>query len=296
MSIKIFLAEAEKGFPSPVYFLHSGDQYILGETIPAIKKIIPENLMDFNFNAFDFDSPDTDVTPENIIDTLKTISLCGGRRFAVAKNVQKLSEKIFKKFVSYFDNPSPDTSLIMLYNGSVKKSIKEHLKSIKTISLDMKESELPAWIREKAKQKEITISNQAVDYLLGTVGTDIGFLSSEIEKLSVFSGKEITIENIKAIVEGSREYSVFDLTDALREKNSKKALEIYHSLSDSIEPYSLLGAINWQYSRMFAHRKDAASVNQYAKALELLNEADIRIKTSGGAYPMEHLFAKLLKL
>jgi DNA polymerase-3 subunit delta len=296
MSIKIFSAEAEKGFPSPVYFLHSGNQYILGETIPAVKKIIPENLLDFNFNAFDFDSPDTDVTPENIIAVLKTISLCGGRRYAIVKNIQKLTEKVFRKFIPYFDNPLTDAALIMLYNGSVKKSIKEHLKGIKTISLDMKESELPVWIKEKVKQKEMVISDQAVEYLLGTVGDDIGFLSSEIEKLSLFSSKEITIENIKAIVEGSREYSVFDLTDALKEKNSKKVLEIYHTLSDSIEPYSLLGAINWQYSKMFSHRKDTASINQYSKALELLNEADIRIKTSGGAYPMEHLFAKLLKL
>ncbi|MCE5195330.1 MAG: DNA polymerase III subunit delta [Nitrospiraceae bacterium] len=290
------MQEIEKGLPSSIYMFYSENPYLLGESVPAIRKLISEDSLDFNFILFDLDSPEGTSTPEEIMYSLKTMSLCGGRKYVIAKNIQKLPGKEFKKFLPYLKNPSPDASFIMLYAGSIKADIKEILKGIKTICLDIREQELPMWIKEKIGQKGLSIKNNAIDYLIGILGPDIGIISSEIEKLSLCEGSEITIENIKEIVEGNRDYSVFDLTGALKEKNSEKVFKIYKTLSESFESYSLLGAINWQYKKMFTYAKDKTSKDYYYKALELLNTADIQIKTSGGSFPMEYLFARLLQL
>ncbi|MBI1812036.1 MAG: DNA polymerase III subunit delta [Nitrospirae bacterium] len=296
MSIKTFLQEIDKGLTSPAYLLYADNEYMIEEALSSVKKTIPETEMAFNFNVFDMDSADSIPTTGEITDTLNTVSFFGSRRYVVVRNLQKISTKEFRKFQSYIANPSPNSVFLMSYTGTLKKEMKESTKGLKSICLDMRENDLPVWIKEKIRQKGITIKDDAVEYLIGVVGDDIGLLSSEIEKLASFGNETITITGIKEIVEGSRDYSVFDLTNALREKNIEKVFRIYRTLSETTEPYNLLGAINWQYSKMSLQANDTRQRKNISRAFKLLNDADIQIKTSGGAYPMEHLLIRLLQL
>jgi DNA polymerase-3 subunit delta len=252
--------------------------------------------MPFNFNVFDMDSADSVPTAGEITNTLNTVSFFGSRRHVVVKNLQKISAKEFKKFQSYIANPSPDSVFLMFYAGALKKEMKESTKGLNAICLDIRENDLPVWIKEKIRQKGIAIKDDALGYLIGVVGDDIGLLSSEVEKLASFGNETITISGIKEIVEGSRDYSVFDLTNALREKNVEKVFRIYRTLSGTTEPYNLLGAINWQYSKMSLQANAILQRKNFSRAFELLNDADIQIKTSGGTYPMEHLLVRLMQL
>ncbi|MCG2709768.1 MAG: DNA polymerase III subunit delta [Thermodesulfovibrionales bacterium] len=296
MSIKTFLQEIDKGLTSPAYLLYADNEYPIEEALSAVKRTIPEAEMAFNFNVFDMDSADSIPTAGEITDTLNTVSFFGSRRYVVVRNLQRISTKEFKKFQSYIANPSPNSVFLMSYTGTLKKEMKESTKGLKTICLDIRENDLPVWIKEKIRQKGITIKDDAVGYLIGVVGNDIGLLSSEVEKLASFGNETITISGIKEIVEGSRDYSVFDLTNALREKNIEKVFRIYRTLSETTEPYNLLGAINWHYSKMSMQANDTRQRKDFSRAFELLNDADIQIKTSGGAYPMEHLLVRLLRL
>lgn len=296
MSIKTFLQEIDKGLTSPAYLLYADNEYPIEEALSAVKRTIPEAEMAFNFNVFDMDSADSIPTAGEITDTLNTVSFFGSRRYVVVRNLQRISTKEFKKFQSYIANPSPNSVFLMSYTGTLKKEMKESTKGLKTICLDIRENDLPVWIKEKIRQKGITIKDDAVGYLIGVVGNDIGLLSSEIEKLASFGNETITISGIKEIVEGSRDYSVFDLTNALREKNIEKVFRIYRTLSETTEPYNLLGAINWHYSKMSMQANDTRQRKDFSRAFELLNDADIQIKTSGGTYPMEHLLVRLLRL
>ena len=298
MSIKTFLQEIDKGLTSPAYLLYADNEYPIEEALSAVKRTIPEAEMAFNFNVFDMDSADSIPTAGEITDTLNTVSFFSSRRYVVVRNLQKISAKEFKKFQSYIANPSPNSVFLMSYTGTLKKEMKESTKGLKTICLDIRENDLPVWIKGKIRQKGITIKDDAVGYLIGVVGNDIGLLSSEVEKLASFGNETITISGIKEIVEGSRDYSVFDLTNALREKNIEKVFRIYRTLSETTEPYNLLGAINWHYSKMSMQATPSCSGQRkvFSRAFELLNNADIQIKTSGGAYPMEHLLIRLLQL
>jgi DNA polymerase-3 subunit delta len=296
MSIKTFLQEIDKGLTSPAYLLYADNEYVIEEALSSVKKTIPETEMPFNFNVFDMDSADSIPTAGEIIDTLNTISFFESRRYVVVRNLQKISAKEFKKFQSYIANPSPNSVFLMSNTGTLKKEVKESVKGLKTICLDIRGNDLPVWIKEKARQKGIAIKDAAVEYLIGVTGDDIGLLSSEIEKLAAFGNETVTVTVIKEIVEGSRDYSVFDLTNALREKNIEKVFRIYRTLSETTEPYNLLGAINWQYSKMSMQANDARRRKDFSRAFEILNDADIQIKTSGGAYPMEHLLIRLLQL
>lgn len=290
MSIKSFLQEIEKGLKAPSYLLYAKDPYLLEEAVSAVKKTLSEEDLSLNLNIYDLDSPDTTPSVEDIIISLKTVSFWGKRRYVFIKNLQEMSKKDLEKIKAYLDSPSPDALLIML---SKKKN--ETLKGPKAFSLDVREQDLPLFVKEKAKEKNIKIDDKTIDYLIGVVGPDIGLLSSEIEKLSTVGSETITTAIIKEVVEGSREYSIFDLTNALKYKNAEKVFRIYKALSESTEPYGLLGAINWQYTQLMKSETKDSRRLYYRKAFELLNEADIQIKTSG-AYPMEYLLVRLLQL
>jgi DNA polymerase-3 subunit delta len=287
MSIKIFINELEKGLKHPVYLLYSGEQYLLREALHMIEKTIPAGMRDFTLDAFDAAS-DEAFSIEGIIDILHTVPFGGGRRTVFIENFQKLREKDTKKMEAYALKPAQESLLVLLNSGKLKKKVA--LNRIKAIPLSIKESEIPFWIKDKAKEKGMNISDAAADYLIGTVGTDLGLIASEIEKFTLISKSRIEKEDIKGLIWGSFEYDAFDLADALMNKDREGAIRIYRHLSATIEPYSLLGAISWQYE------KSAETENKLAGVYALLNEADIKIKTTGGSYPLEETIIKLLRL
>jgi DNA polymerase-3 subunit delta len=287
MSIKKFFDELQKGLKAPVYLLYSEEGYLLKEALSAVKKTVPEAERDFLYHVFDMDSPEAPGV-EQIIDVLYTVPFLGGRKVVAVDNSQKIPDKEIKKLVPYISSPSPDSLLIILYTGALKKAHREALKGARPIPMEIKERDFPLWLRERASQSGLSLTPQAVEYLMGTIGPDAGLLSSEVEKLTLSGKKKLDVDDIREIVKGAGGYDVFDLIDALKAKRPDEVFRIYRVLSETQEPYSLLGAINWHYGRFPA--KDRKRV------FTLLHEADFMIKSSGGAFPLEYLLVRLLQL
>jgi len=289
MSIKNFIDEAEKGLKSPAYILHAGDSYLLREALFHMKQAIPEDRRDFLLTVFDMDSPEAPPL-EQVIDVLRTVPFFGGRKTVVMDNSQKLLKKDIEILARYLEKPSPDAALVLLCAGDLKKTLKDALAGAKAIALDIREKEIPAWLLQRAASRGIRLTPAAVEYLIGTVGPEAGLLASEVEKLAVSGKKTLDAPDIKEIVTGSGGYDVFDLIDALRAKNADRVFRIYRSLSEVQDPYGLVGALNWHYERASSKWKDRE------KVFSILNEADVMMKSSGGAYPVEYLLARLLRL
>lgn len=298
MSFQTFLKEIEKGLPALVYLCHASDTFLHREAIEAIKRLVPVPERDFNFHAFDLSMPgEENLTFEQILDVVNTISFFGGKRFTVLMgNLQKFSKKDIERLHAYILNPAPGSVFVILHNGVLSKDAREKFKKLKPISLDIREPEILYWLKQRAQIKGIEISDEASDYLLGIIGPDLGLLLSEIEKISLLGKKRIDVDDISDIATGERLYSIFDLVDALREKDSEKVFRIYKTLRETSEDYSLIGALNWQYGRKL-HLKISPSENEYLlKVFELLNRVDRDIKSSGRTFPMEYLLVKLLRL
>ncbi len=289
MSIKKFTDELDKGLKAPVYLLHAEDSYLLAEALHSIKETIPEDRRDFLISVFDMDSPEAPPV-EQVLDVLFTVPFFGGRRTVVMDNVQKLLKKDLEVVSGYLSKPSAESVLVMMSAGTLKKSLKESLKGARAIPLDIREKEIPSWLSHRASSKGITLAADAVDYLIGTVGPEPGLLASEVEKLAMSGKKKLGAADIREIVKGSGGYDVFDLINALKSRDTDRVFRIYRSLSEVQDPYGLVGALNWHYERATARSKNRE------KVFAILNEADVMMKSSGGAYPVEYLLVKLLRL
>ena len=297
MSFRNFTDEIKKGLPSSNYLLVSSDYFLHTEAVSLVKGLVPSGERDFNFHSFDLLSSDTDKLPlEQILDVLNTASFFSGRKFVVMENVQKLLKKDVQKLESYLQNPSEGSTMIMLNAGALKKELRERLSGAKQIVLDIREKDIPAWLQERTRQKGFEISDRTAAYLLGVVGPDLGMLSSELEKLMLTGSSKIEKKDIVEVVEGRRTYSTFALIDAIKARDAEKTFKIYGVLKETEEPYSLLGALNWQYGQSAGSGRTPADRDYYHKVFDLLHKADAAVKSSGSYYPMELLLVRLLRL
>ncbi len=298
MSYQAFLKEIEKGLPASVYLFHASDMFLQREAVEEIKRLVPEAERDFNLHAFDLLLPgDETITFGQILDVVNTVSFFGGKRFTILTlNLQKLLKKDQERLNAYIMNPAENSVFVILHVGSLGKEAREKFRSLKTISLDIRESEMPYWIKQRARTKGLEISNEASDYLISLVGPDLGLLASEIEKISLLGKKRIGVDDISDIVTGERLYSIFDLVNALRAEDSERVFRIYKTLRETSEDYSLIGALNWQYGRNLQTGNNPSEKQYLLEVFELLNRTDIEIKSSGRTFPMEYLLVKLLRL
>lgn len=288
MSIKRLIQEIKRGLKEPSYLLYAGDEFFLKEALSIIKGSVPEERKDFLYSAYDAGS--TEFKVEEFIRGLYSSPFFvggGQRQTVVLENSHELSDKETKKLEEYLKNPSPDTILVLLYQtqkGRIAPAHKEKLSTAVAIPVGVRQSDISLWIKEKTSTMGIELTPEAMEYLLEEMGADFGSISSELEKLSRVGKSVIDKSDLREIIKGSRQYDVFDLTRAIADGDRERVFKIYNALRDEAPAESLLGAINWQY-------QSRPSV----KIFEILNDADIRLKSSASPCLMEEVLFKLLR-
>jgi len=296
MSFQRFIDQIEKGLPFPVYLLYASDSFLHREAIELIKRLVPEEERDFNLHIFDLSLlKEENMSFERILEVVHTVSFFRSRRFTMLMgNVQKMSKKDLQKLDEYISNPASDSVFIMLHEGILKKEMRERFRLFHQISLDMREGDIPYWIKQRAAMRRIEISEEAVNYLIGIIGPDLGLLSAEIEKISLLGQKRIDVLDISDIIEGGRRFSTFDLVDALKERDVEQVFKIYETLREVADDYGMIGALNWHYGRNILSGS-RQNPEYFFRVFELLHNADKDIKSSGRTFPMEYLLVKLLR-
>lgn len=289
MSLNHYLAEIKKGLRSPVYILHGDSHFLLKEAIFNTYSIVPEGNREFALEIFDMEDGDSPPM-DNIVDILNTMPFTGGRRFVFIENAQSIKKKELKVISDYVSNPSPYSVLIMLYLGK-KIDLNRQSQKVKIISVDIRPQDMPSWIKEKGLKKGIDLTDGAIDYLIGITGQDIGLISSELEKIALLGKRQIDSMDISSIIKSEGDYDAFDLIEAMKRNDREGVFRILKKLVDSTEPYSILGALNWYFSRS----KEEDKIEDLYRVYSLLYEADSAIKVSGGRYPLEYLFIRLLR-
>src|SRR5581483_1962104 len=121
---------------------------------------------------------------------------------------------------------------------------------------------LESWIKKRAQGMGVKISGEAVTLLADFIGNQLRLLANELEKLATYVGAGRTIEAghvhlLSAEVQVGR---VFDLTDALAQRNRTLALNLLHDLlADGQHPLALLPTITSQVRNLLLVKEMAAS-------------------------------------
>ncbi|NIQ00445.1 MAG: DNA polymerase III subunit delta [Nitrospinaceae bacterium] len=246
------IQQLETASPQPVYFLYGEEDFFQRELVAALtRRLITPDNRDFNYESFDAKSS----AVETWIEAAQTLSFLGGIKLVLVRGLDErtLDDKEVKRLLDYVDDPAPEACLVMTARkADRKRKLYKALTKIPGAAecASPKEPALAAWLRQRAKNAGKTLTAEAARQMIGRVGLKPGQLVSELEKVITFAGKTKTLDDraVAEVVGETRLENVFDLTDALKAKNTARALRILNNhLGHGEEPVKLLGTIAWQY-------------------------------------------------
>ncbi len=128
---------------------------------------------------------------------------------------------------------------------------------------------LDRWVKQRVAEKNGRISAHAAHILAANVGSDLGILENEIEKLVLYKGREETIEvkDVGLLSPYAAEASIFELVDALGNRDGKKtAVLLQQKFSEGTDPFYLFAMIARQF-RLMIQVKELADNEQRPPAI-----------------------------
>lgn len=288
------VTDIKKGKISPIYFLMGEEPFF----IDSISGYIEKNLLQEEEKGFNqMILYGRDVSVEDIIDNARRYPMMAQRQVIIVKEAQDLSRTI-DKLESYIENPQPTTVLVFCYKYKKIDKRKKLYKSIAKAGVifegkKLYENQVVDWIRNALSSKGYSISPKACQMLVDFLGTDLGKIDKELEKLQLVTpkGVAITPELIEQNIGISKDFNNFELRKAIGMKDGKKAHRIINYFSrnakdnPAIVTFSLLFSFFSQLLQYHAlNDKSKANV---AKALKINPFFVSEYALAAGNYPMK---------
>lgn len=269
------IRQLESDKTHPVYFLYGEEDFFQREMIAALTRrwITPDNR-DFNFETFDAKSS----TSQEWIGACKTLSFFGGQKLVVVRGLEDVQweDANVLPLLDYIADPVPESCLVMTARkADRKRKVYKALTKIKGAGecTAPREPALIAWLRTRAKELGRTLTPGAAKLMVERVGLKPGLLAGELDKVVTFAGKSKSIDetSVREVVGETRLANVWDMTDALKSKNTALALKVLRNqLDHGEEPVKLLGTIAWQFRMIWEvkhHQTTGTPPSQIARKM-----------------------------
>ncbi|MCP4424111.1 MAG: DNA polymerase III subunit delta [Chloroflexi bacterium] len=174
-----------------------------------------------------------------------------------------------KELAAYLPHLPETTRLVFMESSSLKRNhrlvkLAETEKSGYVKQFNLPEGgALDRWVKQRVERKNGRISSHAAHILAANVGSDLGILENEIEKLVLYKGPEETIEvrDVGLLSPYAAEASIFDLVDAIGSRNGKKAAVLLQKkFNEGTDPFYLFAMIIRQF-RLMIQVKELANAD-----------------------------------
>lgn len=198
------------------------------------------------------------VTLNSLRAVCDALPFLGDTRIVVVRDaLGKGSENVHVEIAGYVPHIPPTTALIFTESENlstrhpVLKAVRQLGGTITTCALP-KTREVPNWIWKRTRERGIQIEPEAVRLLADHIGNDLRQLNQELNKIILYRGDlgPITVDDVRLMVPYILSADViFDMVDALGQRNSRVAAAMLHRLLDAEDqhPLSILGMIVRQF-------------------------------------------------
>lgn len=234
-----------------LYLLVGTDAFLRDEyRRRALGEIVGDADHELSVSEFDPDTPAAEV-----FDDLRTMPLLGGRRAVVVRDADAFVAANAEALERYLKSPSSSASLVLILSSldnrrKITKTLKQAGQVFECTAPTSRK--LAGWIRDSAKKRGKTVAPDAVELLVQSVGDDLGTMSAELEKLSLYVGSrdEIRAEDVSAVVTATAGPAPFALTNALTAGDTRAAVEaLMATVTVRGEEFRVLGQLAWHLRR-----------------------------------------------
>lgn len=186
----------------------------------------------------------------------------------------------FEKSLAEYIPHLPETTVLIVLVDEELSSSSPLLKAAeeygKVIQCTLpKGAALETWISKRAASLGVKITPEAASMLANFIGNQLRLLANELDKLATYAGpgETIGVEDVRQLSAQVQEARVFDLTDALAQRNRKQALDLLHDLlADGEPPLKLISTITSQVRSLLLVKEladDGLRISQIVSATGL---------------------------
>lgn len=251
---EIEAAAAGKGKLRPGYVLAGDEVFLLDRCRSAVlKAFVPLDLRDFCLSDLDL----TTTSIFEVLDRAQTPSLMAPFQVIFVRNVRQLYTRGAKKdeFAAldrYFRSPNPQALLLFIADfvripsdarrmdmddknryERLTETLGEHCGMVELARVN--EEDAMRWVVSTAQESETRMDPDAARELVDALGADMMLVSSELEKLLLYtSGRgRITLGDVETMVLAAKQRSLYELTDAISARDRVRALALLQGLLNS---------------------------------------------------------------
>jgi DNA polymerase-3 subunit delta len=242
----------------PVYYLVGDEPYLMDLAMRELTdRLVPADMRDFNLNIFYA----KECRGDEIAETAQTLPFLAEQRLIIVKRSEQLTSDALELLTGYLQNPSPSTCLVFAGDklDQRRKFAQEIKKQGEVVEYKrLYDNQLPPFVREELASRNKKIAPEAVDLLVNLIGANLQELVSQIDKLVTYVGErpQVTLDDVRQIASDSRVASVFEISDAVGERNLPLALKRLTELyRDGGEPLQVLFILTRHFRQLWQARE-----------------------------------------
>ncbi len=284
MNFATFQKNLVTGKPENLYYFSGDEPYFIKKG----KQLILESFSGGNGEIIVYDGKEMKDIAGFLADA-KTPSLLSPGRVMILEEVDKVKKINTEALQSYFANPSKDVVVIFIIPGLDKrkklhKFLEKHCAFVETVPLEGKN--IGKWVREYLSEYGYSMDSAAGNLFIELIGSNLFRLESELNRIMLAAGdkKRLTLEDLEQTTRSSS-HAVFDITDAIGNRNCSEALKILkHMLDDGSNPvFQIMPIMRWKFRQLIS-----------AKSAQLQGKSkDEIIKTAKAWYFKDRFMAQV---
>lgn len=272
-----------------VYVVFGADDFLRhGELNTLLRRLLGGEADGLGLTTFDGAGRECELS--SVLDALRTPSLLAGETVVCVRDADDFVTAHRARLEDYVAAPSPDGTLVLECRSfPATTRLYKAIRAIKgTIGVEKPKGWneirqwMTSWIETQATAHGCKLDRGVASRLYDQVGDDHGVLDNEIKKLAtyVLPRKSVGMADVDALVGHSREQTVFKVTDAIAERDARKALALWQQVlaTDRAAPYKAIGGLAAGLRKLVqakAHVADGGTAFSAKKSL--------RIFTDGGS-------------
>jgi DNA polymerase-3 subunit delta len=275
MTFEQIIADIRKKIYYPVYLLHGEEPYYIDRITGLIEETVltdPEK----EFNQTVLYGRDTNVGL--IIDVARRFPMMSNYQVVIVREAQDLDK--LEDLLPYVEKPLKSTILVLAYKYKKIDQRRSFAKQVEKTGVlfespKIYDNKVPAWINEQIRVTGYTITPQACQMLAEYLGSDLGRIINELEKLVINLPAGSTIDGgiIERNIGISKDYNIFELQAALGKKDVVKANRIinYFAANPKLNPSVVVVTVlfNFFMKLMIYQQLNDKSKNSVASALSV---------------------------
>ncbi len=231
-------AALRSGQPPALLLLFGEEGYLVERAARQVRDaVVAPADRDFNLTVVH----GRELKGRELVDQARTLPVFASRRLVEVRYLHEAPADQLEALAAYLDNPVPETCLLLSATTIDKrrKFFQKFAKAGEMVEFKrLYDNQLPAFVRERAREAGRTFTEPALRLFCRRVGTNLAEVMGEFDKLTCYAGagEFIEEEDVAAVVADTRVETVFALTDALAAGEAAVALRLLRRLLDGGQP------------------------------------------------------------